>query len=133
VIERALKTFKAIGSPGFPRDEERIRDVVGRSYDRCFHPAGVAHQLVAIMASGNRTRALRAIRAPTLVIHGEDDPLINVSGGRATARAIPGAQLMTIPGMGHDLPRELWPRIVDGVVANAARAGAPAPSLIPAP
>ena len=132
-IERAVKTWRVIGSPGFDRDEERIRDVVGRSFDRCFHPRGVAHQLVAIMASGNRTQALRAIKAPTLVIHGEDDPLIGVSGGRATAKAIPGARLMTIPGMGHDMPREIWPRMVEAIVANAQRAeegrpAAPAPA-----
>jgi pimeloyl-ACP methyl ester carboxylesterase len=121
-IERAVKTWRVIGSPGFDRDEERIRDVVGRSYDRCFHPRGVAHQLVAIMASGNRTRALASVKAPTLVIHGEDDPLVGVSGGRATAKAIPGAQLLTIPGMGHDMPREVWPRLVEAIVANARRA-----------
>ena len=134
-IDRATKTFKVIGSPGFERDEARLRDVVGRSYDRCFHPAGMAHQLVAILASGNRTAELRSIQAPTLVIHGENDPLVGVSGGRATAREIPDARLMTIPGMGHDMPREIWPRIVDGVVANAERArdGRPAPAVPVAP
>jgi len=121
-VERAAKAFKVIGSPGFERDEARLRDVIGRSYDRCFHPAGVAHQLVAIMASGNRTSELRSIQSPTLVIHGEDDPLVGVSGGRATARAIPDARLMTIPGMGHDMPRQIWPRMVEAVVANAQRA-----------
>ena len=132
-VERAAKAFRVIGSPGFERDEARLRDVVGRSYDRCFHPAGVAHQLVAILASGNRTAELRSIQAPTLVIHGEDDPLVGVSGGRATARAIPTARLMTIPGMGHDMPREIWPRIVEGVVANAERAtdGRPAAAAAP--
>ncbi len=127
-IERAVKTFRAIGSPGFPLDEARVRDVAGRSYDRCFHPAGVAHQLVAILASGNRTQALRSITTPTLVVHGADDPLIDVSGGRATARAIPGAELMVIPGMGHDMPRAVWPRIVDAVEANARRAAVAQPA-----
>ena len=124
-----------IGSPGFERDEARLRDVVGRSYDRCFHPAGMAHQLVAILASGNRTAELRSIQAPTLVIHGENDPLVGARGGRATAREIPDARLMTIPGMGHDMPREIWPRIVDGVVANAERArdGRPAAAAPVAP
>jgi pimeloyl-ACP methyl ester carboxylesterase len=134
-VERAAKAFKVIGSPGFERDEARLRDVMGRSYDRCFHPAGVAHQLVAIMASGNRTPQLRSIQAPTLVVHGENDPLVGVSGGRATARAIPDARLMTIPGMGHDMPREIWPRMVDAVVANAqrARAGHPGAAAPMAP
>jgi pimeloyl-ACP methyl ester carboxylesterase len=79
-------------------------------------------QLAAIVASGNRTRQLRDVRVPTLVIHGTADRLVSPSGGRATARAIPGARLMRIPGMGHDLPRGAWPRIVDGIVENAARA-----------
>ena len=127
-VERAVRTFRAIGSPGFPRDEAAIRERAGRSYDRCFHPAGVGHQLMAILAAGNRTRALGSITAPTVVIHGEEDPLINVSGGRATARAIPGARLMTIPGMGHDMPRQVWPRIVDALVENAAQAAKPAPA-----
>lgn len=121
-VERAAQTFRAIGSPGFTIDEQRIRDVAGRSYDRCFHPAGVAHQLAAILASRDRTPALRKLRVPTLVIHGADDPLVTASGGKATADAIPDAELMLIPGMGHDMPRELWPRMVDAIAANAARA-----------
>ena len=124
-IARAVRVFRAIGSPGFPFDEEGIREVAGRSYDRCFHPAGAGHQLAAILASGDRTQALRSIEAPTLIIHGTDDPLVNVSGARATAEAIPGAELMLIDGMGHDLPRPVWPRIVDGIEANAQRAGDP--------
>ncbi|HEX2397521.1 MAG TPA: alpha/beta hydrolase [Solirubrobacteraceae bacterium] len=124
-VARAVRVFRAIGSPGFPFDEESVRELAGRSYDRCFHPAGAAHQLAAILASGDRTTALRSIRAPTLVIHGTDDPLVDVSGARATAAAIPDAQLMLIDGMGHDLPRQLWPRIVDAIRANADRAGDP--------
>jgi pimeloyl-ACP methyl ester carboxylesterase len=124
-VARAVRVFRAIGSPGFPFDEEGVRELAGRSYDRCFHPAGAAHQLAAILASGDRTTALRSIRAPTLVIHGTDDPLVDVSGARATAAAIPDAQLMLIDGMGHDLPRQLWPRIVDAIRANADRAGDP--------
>ncbi|MFL5820924.1 MAG: alpha/beta fold hydrolase [Solirubrobacteraceae bacterium] len=122
-VARAVRVFRAIGSPGFPFDEKAVTNLAGRSYDRCFHPVGVAHQLAAILASGDRTEALRGIRAPTLVVHGTDDPLINVSGARATAQAIPDAQLMLIPGMGHDLPRQLWPRLVDAICANADRAG----------
>jgi pimeloyl-ACP methyl ester carboxylesterase len=124
-VARAVRVFRAIGSPGFPFDEEGIREVAGRSYDRCFHPAGAGHQLAAILASGDRTQALRSIEAPTLIIHGTHDPLVNVSGARATAEAISGAELMLIDGMGHDLPRPIWPRIVDGIEANAQRAGDP--------
>ena len=79
---------------------------------------------MAILASGDRTEGLRRLDLPAVVIHGMDDPLIDVSGGKATAAAIPGAELELIEGMGHDLPRELWPRFVDLIVANAGRARA---------
>jgi pimeloyl-ACP methyl ester carboxylesterase len=92
------------------------------SFDRGYHPAGTARQLLAILASGDRTQALGSLDVPTVVIHGMDDPLIDVSGGKATAAAISGARLEVIEGMGHDLPRELWPRFVDLIVDNAARA-----------
>jgi pimeloyl-ACP methyl ester carboxylesterase len=122
-IERADKVFRAIGSRSLGRDMEHIREVAGRSYDRGRGDGrGQARQLAAITASGNRTRELRRISAPTQVIHGTDDPLIRPSGGRATARAIPGAQLLEIDGMGHDLPRAAWPRILDAIEANARRA-----------
>ncbi|HZO58861.1 MAG TPA: alpha/beta hydrolase [Solirubrobacterales bacterium] len=128
-IEGAVSAFKVIGSPKYPADEERLRDVVGRSYDRSYNPVGFLRQLAGIMASGDRTETLRQIKAPTLVIHGEDDPLIVKSGGEATAAAIPGAKLVVIPGMGHDLPPELWPQFIDEIVENTERAavGGPAP------
>jgi pimeloyl-ACP methyl ester carboxylesterase len=121
-IERAVKTFKVIGSPGFPFEEERVRRIAGRSYDRGHSAAGVLRQLHAITASGDRTAALREVRVPTAVIHGTRDPLIRPAGGRAAARAVPGARLRLIDGMGHDLPRQLWPVVVEEIVANAARA-----------
>ena len=101
---RGVKTFKVIGSPGFPFEEERIREIAGRSYDRGHTAAGVIRQLHAIIASGDRTKALRSVHVPTTVIHGSRDLLVKPSGGRATARAIPGARLRMIDGMGHDLP-----------------------------
>ncbi|HEX6666886.1 MAG TPA: alpha/beta hydrolase [Solirubrobacterales bacterium] len=122
VVSRAIKTFKVIGSPGFPFEEDHIRELAGRSYDRGHDPAGVARQLHAIIASGDRTRALRNVTAPALVIHGSSDHLVRPAGGRATAHAIPGARLKMIDGMGHDLPRQLWPTFVDEIAANAARA-----------
>ena len=122
VIARGIKTFKTIGSPGFPFDEERIRDVAGRSYDRGHSIAGVLRQLHAITASGDRTQALHDVDVPTTVIHGTRDPLVRPSGGRATAKAIPGARLRMIDGMGHDLPRAVWPDVVEAIAANAARA-----------
>ena len=110
-----------IGSPGYPFDEERVRDVAGRSYDRGHSAAGVLRQLHAITASGDRTQALHGVRVPTTVIHGTRDPLVRPAGGRATARAIPDARLKMIDGMGHDLPRQLWPVFVEEIAGTTAR------------
>jgi pimeloyl-ACP methyl ester carboxylesterase len=127
VISRAVKTFKVIGSPGFPFEEDMVREMAALSYDRGHSAAGVARQLHAIIASGDRTKALSRVQVPTTVIHGTRDPLVKPSGGRATAKAIPGARLMMIDGMGHDLPRDLWPTFAEAIATNAARAGRPAP------
>ncbi len=121
-VDFVVRAWGVIGSPGFDADEEALRERARASYDRGIHPDGTARQLVAVLASGDRTEALRRLEVPTLVIHGTDDPLIDVSGGEATAKAIPGAELVLIEGMGHDLPRALWPRFVDLIVANAERA-----------
>jgi len=121
-VEQVVKTFKTIGSPGFPMDEDRLRQVAGEMYDRSHRPAGVLRQIHAISASGNRTEALSRLQLPVTVLHGTRDPLIRPSGGRATARAIPGARLRLIEGMGHDLPRELWPTFAEEIAATAARA-----------
>jgi pimeloyl-ACP methyl ester carboxylesterase len=119
-----VRAWAVIGSPGFEADEDAMRERARASYDRGLDPDGTARQLVAILASGDRTEALGGVDLPTVVIHGTDDSLIDVSGGKATAAAIPGAELVLIEGMGHDLPRQLWPRLVDLIVANAERAGA---------
>ena len=124
-VEHTVKVFRQIGSPGFERDEDDLRDTARRAYDRGRNPAGAGRHLAAIIHSGDRTPLLRTIRVPTVVIHGTKDPLVSPSGGRATARAIPGARLVEIEGMGHDLPRAAWPRIVGAIVENAARAGEP--------
>lgn len=108
-LEQAVERWAVIGSPGYELDRERIVELAGRAFDRSFDPAGTARQFAAIMASGDRTEGLKGVRVPTLVLHGEADPLVPVAGGRATAAAVPGARLVTYPGMGHDLPRELWP------------------------
>jgi pimeloyl-ACP methyl ester carboxylesterase len=121
-VERALLAYAVIGSPGYPLDEEWLAEVAGESFDRAYDPLGVARQLMAIHASGDRTDALRALDVPTLVVHGEADPLVQLAGGQATAEAVPGAELLVLPGMGHNLPRELWPAIVDAFVRNADRA-----------
>jgi pimeloyl-ACP methyl ester carboxylesterase len=122
-----VESFRVIGSPGFEADTDALRERARVSYDRGVYPEGTARQLVAILASGDRTEELRKLDLPALVIHGTDDVLIDVSGGRATADAIPGAELVLIEGMGHDLPRPLWPRLVDLIVANAERAEVSAP------
>ena len=98
--------------------------MAGRSYDRGHDPAGAGRQLAAIIASGDRTPLLRRIAVPTVVIHGSADRLVRPSGGRATAKAIPGARLVVVRGMGHDLPRGAWPQVLDAITENAARAGA---------
>lgn len=122
-IEAGVRTMRAIGSPAYPFDEEELRRRTAEDYDRCFYPIGISRQLIAIIASGDRTEALGRVAAPALVIHGEDDPLVDVSGGKATAAAIPGARLITFPGVGHDIPRQLIPAHVEAIVENAHRAG----------
>jgi pimeloyl-ACP methyl ester carboxylesterase len=121
-VEFVVGAFGIIGSPGFEADEEKLRERARASFERGYYPDGTARQLLAILASGDRTEALRRLDVPTVVIHGTDDILVDVSGGKATAAAIPGARLELIPGMGHDLPRQLWPRFVDLIAENAARA-----------
>jgi pimeloyl-ACP methyl ester carboxylesterase len=127
-VEYFVRVFRMIGSPGFPVDEARLRELAAATYDRGHHPAGTGRQLAAIMASGDRTAQLRGLRVPTVVIHGTDDPLVPIRGGAATARAIPDTEFLAIPGMGHDLPREVWPKVIDAVVGNTERAAAPAPA-----
>jgi pimeloyl-ACP methyl ester carboxylesterase len=120
-VEHMTRVYAAIGSQGLPQDTERVRDIAARSYDRGHDPAASGRQLGAIVASGNRTAQLRRISAPTLVIHGTTDRMVRPSGGRATARSIPGAKLMMIEGMGHDLPQAAWPQLV-GAITQHARA-----------
>jgi pimeloyl-ACP methyl ester carboxylesterase len=122
-IDHTETLFKTIGSSGIDRDDAELREVAGLMYDRGLDPAGTARQLAAIIASGNRTPALRRITAPTVVIHGTADRLVRPSGGRATVRAIPGARLVKVAGMGHDLPRAAWDQIVTAIADNAQRGG----------
>ena len=122
-IDYGVGVSRVLSSPGFPFDEARARARATLSYDRGFNPVGVGRQLVAILASGDRTPRLRSLRVPTLVIHGDRDPLVTKSGGEATAQAVPGARLLIIPGMGHDLPLR-WETIVDAISELIATAGA---------
>jgi pimeloyl-ACP methyl ester carboxylesterase len=124
-IEDHLQTYRVIGSAGFDFEEEHKRARAGRCFDRGIHPAGTARQMAAIMSAPDRTSRLAELAVPATVIHGDADPLVDVSGGRATAEAIPGAKLVILPGMGHDLPRELWPQMIDAI-ADTAGATSPA-------
>ena len=121
-IERAAAVFGLVGSTGFDRDEQYIRERAGRAFDRGYDVRAGGRQLGAIIASGDRTRMLGKIKAPALVIHGSVDKMIRPSGGRATAKAIPGARLMMIDGMGHDLPRGAWPLLLDAISEHARAA-----------
>jgi pimeloyl-ACP methyl ester carboxylesterase len=120
-VEYVTRLFRRIGSPGFERDEDEIRAHAARSWERGLNPAGTGPQLAAILASGDRTHALRELDVPTLVVHGTEDLMVGPSGGRATADAIPGARLLMIEGMGHDMPRQIWPRLIDAIAENAGR------------
>jgi pimeloyl-ACP methyl ester carboxylesterase len=119
-LDHMVQSFRTIGSPGFELDEVAFRDRIGRAFDRSYDPGGVARQLVAALADGNRKPRLRSVRAPTVVIHGKQDPLVPVEAGIDTADGIPGARLVVIDGMGHDLPRGAWPQIVDAIADIAA-------------
>ncbi len=124
VAARHVAMFRHIGSRGYPFDEAETRLAGERAFDRAHDPDGVGRQLAAIMKSGNRTREVAQITAPTLVIHGDDDRMVHATGGAATAAAIPGARLESIPGMGHDFPRPVRARIAAMIVAHAEAADA---------
>ncbi len=122
-VEAAVASHRMLGSPAYPTGEAEVRAAALRRYERAHCPEGAARQLCAILASGERTDRLAQVTAPTVVIHGTDDALIQPSGGRATAEAIPGAKLVLVEGMGHDLPPAYWDQIVDAIAKLAARAG----------
>jgi len=120
VIEHLVRVFGVIGSPAFPADPAELRQRVGRSVRRGYYPDGVARQLLAVIASGDRRKLLRTIVAPTLVIHGGADPLVPLDAGRDTARNIPGSRLLVVDGMGHDLPPALYQRLAEAIAAHCA-------------
>ncbi|GIF49212.1 pimeloyl-ACP methyl ester carboxylesterase [Asanoa ferruginea] len=118
-VARAVRMFRHIGSHGFPFDEESLRARAGAAWDRDRSPAGLGRQLTAIFASGDRTDEVRRITVPTLVVHGDRDRMVHPSGGRVTHQAIAGSRLVTIPGLGHDCPAGVWPRLVDLIDEHA--------------
>lgn len=121
-IEHGVTLMRTLNGYGYTFDEARARATSARSFDRGSHPAGAARQMVAILASGNRTEALKHVEAPSVVIHGTADPLVFLSGGRATARALPNAIWKEMPGMGHNLPKDAWNTIIKSLTENTARA-----------
>ena len=121
-VRQAMEFYRLIGSPGFPTNEPELRAKVERSIDRCYYPMGFAHHMLAIMACGSRVDLLRRIRAPSLVVHGTDDPLVPLAAGQHTAAHIPGAELKVIRGMGHDLPPGVVPILVAAIADHCRRA-----------
>jgi pimeloyl-ACP methyl ester carboxylesterase len=121
-ITYTVDVWRTFSGTGFALDEDWLRKIAAQAYDRAFYPEGVARQLAAVMAQKNRKYDLESLRVPTLVIHGADDPLVPVEGGKDTAEAIPGAELMIIEGMGHDLPHDgAWPQIVNAIVGHTKK------------
>lgn len=122
IVDHAVWVYQTIAGPAFPWDEEDLRRHAARSIDRAYHPAGAARQTLAVLADGSRVEMLKRIAVPTLVIHGSDDPLLPVEGGKDTAANIPGAELRVIEGMGHNLAPPLRPILIDAIAAHCARA-----------
>ncbi len=114
-IEHNVNLWRTLWSPGFPFDEKRLRMVLAEGYDRSYYPPGMIRQSLAVLKNGYRKSSIASIKAPTLVIHGDGDPLMSVEGGKETAQLIPGAKLLIINGMGHDMPKEVWPKIIDAI------------------
>ncbi len=122
-VEQAVANARAVSAgTAYPFDEQAVRLGAARGYDRAHHPKGTGRQFAAILAAGDRTAALAGVRVPTLVVHGTEDQVIGVSGGEATAAAIPGARLLRVPGLGHELPPGFWPTLADALTENADRA-----------
>ena len=122
-IAQYLRKWQVYCGPAYPFDPNAGKEHAVRVFARGIHPAGRDRQMAAILASGSRKEALAAVSCPTLVIHGASDPVVRIAGGRATANAIAGAELLTIEGMGHDLPKAVWPRVVDAIARHAGAEG----------
>jgi pimeloyl-ACP methyl ester carboxylesterase len=124
VIDTFLTFSRVVSGSAYPPDEDEVRRQAGELFDRAHHPAGFARHMAAILATGDRTAGLRGVRTPSLVLHGDEDPLVPLAGGRATAAAIPGATLSVLPGLGHHLPEAVWPALADQVAAHVRAADA---------
>ncbi|GHF41175.1 alpha/beta hydrolase [Streptomyces morookaense] len=126
-IDWQVRAIRAIGSPGFAFDEDAVAERAALAYDRGHDPLAMGRQAVATLATGDRTERLRSLDVPTLVVHGSADRMCDVSGGRATAAAVPGAELVVVDGLGHSLPREAWPGLTSLIAAHIHRTEAAAP------
>ena len=124
-IAQAVEASRAIGSPEH-FEADKAAEKAGLAFDRCYYPAGVGHQLLAILASPSRSEGLRRLEVNTLVVHGSADPLVTLSGGERTAEVVPGAELLILEGMGHDLPTVYWPQVIGAITGLAARSAATA-------
>jgi pimeloyl-ACP methyl ester carboxylesterase len=122
-VDKGMEAFEYISGPHFHEDAAELRELIELALSRSWDREGTARQTMAIAASPDRTEALGKVTAPTLVIHGLVDPLVQPSGGIATAKAVPGSRLLTFPDMGHDLPRVRWDEMIDAIVDNARRGG----------
>jgi pimeloyl-ACP methyl ester carboxylesterase len=114
-IEHHVNMWRKLWSPGFPFEEKRLRALMAESYDRSYYPQGMARQSAAVLAHGYPKTSIASIKAPTLVIHGNKDPFMSLEGGKETAKLIQGAKLLIIEGMGHDMPKETWPKMIDAI------------------
>jgi pimeloyl-ACP methyl ester carboxylesterase len=121
-VQTSARMWRMIGSPGYPEDREAVLERAGETFDRGVSASGVLRQMLAIITQPNRSTQLHGLRLPALVIHGDSDRMVHVSGGRATAQAIPGAELIVVKGMGHDMPAQLYDTIADGIRRTADRA-----------
>jgi pimeloyl-ACP methyl ester carboxylesterase len=122
-VEHMLGVFKLLAGRAYPPDEGWTRRIMAASFDRCFYPQGMGRQLMAVLTQNNRKAALASVKVPVLVIHGTDDPLVPMEGGKETAAVVPGAKLILIEGMGHDLPHGgAWPQIVEAITAHTRTA-----------
>ncbi|WP_246081583.1 alpha/beta fold hydrolase [Nocardioides litoris] len=121
-IRSSTATWGLIGSPAYPQTKEKVEKRAADTYDRGVSLSGTTRQMAAIVTTADRTPGLRALDVPTVVVHGLADKMVHVSGGRATATAIPGAELLLVEGMGHDMPEPLWPTFVEAITGNARRA-----------